>query len=412
MDAPVQSQLVPAGTPAGAESSGGRRRYFVLRLTMLWLVAANLRSVVLALPPVLPTVHRQLGLSESAVGLLTTLPVLLLGAGAVLGSAAVELVGARRTVFAGLLLVGSASAVRGAGGPAALFGGSVLLGLSIAVIQPVLPSIAQAWFGARTALATAVYGNGFIAGEAIAASVTLTLVVPLGGGWQGALALWGLPCGIAALLFLLPAGTVPTLAADREGWAPNIRDPWLWRLGLFQAGGSAVYFGTNAFLPTELHAVGHAGLVSPCLAALNISQLGAALVVGLLAHRGAATRPVAVTCAAVAAGGLALVAFLPGPVAVVGSGIVGLSSACAFVVALALPPLVASPAGVHRLSAGMFTIGYVGAFAVPLLGGLLWDATGEPRTAFVPGAIGAALIATALLRRPPAGTPDLARALA
>ena len=405
----MQPQAPPAVQDAGEPAQ--RPPFFVLRLAMLWLVAANLRSVVLALPPVLPIVHRQLGLSEAEVGLLTTLPVLLLGAGAVLGSAAVELLGARRTIFVGLLAVGASSAVRGAGGTFALFGGSVLLGLSISLIQPVIPSIAQAWFGARVGFATAVYSNGFMAGEAVAASVTLAFVVPFGGSWQGALALWGVPCGLVALLFLLPAGVVRNLSserghAERQGWALDLRDPWLWRLGLFQAGGSALYFGTNAFLPTELHAVGHAGLVSPCLAALNISQLGAALVVGVLAHRKAPTRPVMVGCALVAAVGLALVAFLPGPAAVVGSGVIGISSACAFVVALALPPLVATPSSVHRLSAGMFTVGYVGASLVPLLGGVLWDATGQPRTAFLPGAIGVALIAGALLRKPPAGTID------
>jgi CP family cyanate transporter-like MFS transporter len=383
----------------------------MLRLVMLWFVAANMRSVILALPPVLPAVHRQLGLSEAEVGLLTTLPVLLLGAGAVLGSAAVELLGARRTVFVGLLLIGGTSALRGAGGAPLLFGATVLLGLSIALLQPVVPSIAQAWFGARVGLATAFYGNGFIAGEAIAASITLALVVPLAGGWPGALALWGLPCGLAALLFLLPAGEVAGLPAagdgiGRRGWVPDVRDPWLWRLGLFQAGGSALYFGTNAFVPTELHAVGHGGLVSPALAALNVSQLGAVVVVGLLAHRGAPVRPLMVGCAAAAAGGLALIAFFPGPLAVVGCGVVGLASACGFVVALALPAMVAGPSRVHPLSAGMFTIGYLGAFLVPLAGGVLWDATGEPRTAFLPGAIGVALVGGALLRRPAAGTHD------
>ena len=90
-----------------------------------------------------------------------------------------------------------------------------------------------------------------------------------------------------------------------------------------------------------------------------------------------------------------------------GAGIAGLSSACAFVVALSLPPAVASPSEVHQLSAGMFTIGYVTAFVLPLLGGLAWDVSGQPRTAFLPAALGAMLLGTALNRRRRPGVPDL-----
>ena len=49
------------------------------------------------------------------------------------------------------------------------------------------------------------------------------------------------------------------------------------RTGLLQGGGAVLYFGTNAFLPTFLHAAGYPDLVAPCLAALNTSQLAAAL---------------------------------------------------------------------------------------------------------------------------------------
>ncbi|MBV8601981.1 MAG: hypothetical protein JO359_10505 [Candidatus Eremiobacteraeota bacterium] len=60
---------------------------------------------------------------------------------------------------------------------------------------------------------------------------------------------------------------------------------------------------------------------------------------------------------------------------------------------VALPPMLTPHADVHRLSAGMFTIGYLGSFAGTLAGGALWDATGIPATAFIPVAIGAAMVA-------------------
>jgi MFS transporter, CP family, cyanate transporter len=70
---------------------------------------------VLALPPVLPDIQRQLHLSETAIGALTNLPVLMLALGAVLGSAAVARLGPRFSLVVGLVIVGAASGARGMG---------------------------------------------------------------------------------------------------------------------------------------------------------------------------------------------------------------------------------------------------------------------------------------------------------
>jgi CP family cyanate transporter-like MFS transporter len=51
---------------------------------------------------------------------------------------------------------------------------------------------------------------------------------------------------------------------------------------------------------------------------------------------------------------------------------------------LALPPLLAPPEDVHRVSAAMFTISYSCAVIAPVFSGLAWDLTGAAWSAFVP----------------------------
>jgi MFS family permease len=68
----------------------------VLRLIVLWLAGTNLRLTVLAVPPVLPLIHRQFDLSEQAVGALSGLPVLLLGLAAIPGSLLIARLGRLR----------------------------------------------------------------------------------------------------------------------------------------------------------------------------------------------------------------------------------------------------------------------------------------------------------------------------
>jgi CP family cyanate transporter-like MFS transporter len=370
----------------------------VYRLVLLWFIGTNLRMAVLALPPVLPDIQRQLHLSETALSAITNLPVLLLALAAVLGSATVARFGPRAALVAGLIVVGISSGARGFGGTAGLFIASTALGLGIAILQPTMPSITRAWFSARVGFVTSIYSNGMVVGEALAASLTLPLVVPSTGSWQKALAFWGLPALLAAGLLALPVFTVPARSsAGPLRWWPNWADSVTWRTGLLQGGGSVLYFGTNAFLPTYLHAAGHPALVAPCLAALNTSQLAAALVVAIPARRGVSPQVLLGVCAALGLAGLAAIVLAPAQLAIAGSASVGVCSAVALIVALTMPALLVGPDDVHRLAAGMTTIGYLSAFLFPLAGGVAWQLTGNSALAFVPEAIGALLFGTVLV---------------
>jgi CP family cyanate transporter-like MFS transporter len=359
---------------------------------------------ILALPPLLPAIKRQFHLSEAALSTLADLPILLLALGAVAGSAAVARLGARRALGVGLVVVGLASALRGEGGIAGLFSASIALGAGVAVLQPAMPSVTRAWFPSTAGFATSVYSNGIIVGEAAAASLTLPLVLPLLGSWRWALAFWGAPALVAAGLLLAPFAKLGSTecgerlrSRERLRWWPSWGDGVIWRIGLVQGGGSVVYFGANAFVPTTLHALGHPSLVAPCLAALNTSQLSASAVVAVLSRRGARPHwPLGVSGAAALAG---LTAFLadPASLAIAGCALAGIASAVCFVIALALPPLVAAPSEVHRVAAGALTIGYTAAFLFPLAGGLAWDATGKVALALLPAALGAVVLGTTLV---------------
>ena len=65
----------------------------------------------------------------------------------------------------------------------------------------------------------------------------------------------------------------------------------------------------------------------------------------------------------------------------------GFSAAGILVLVLALPPLLAPPDDVHRLTAAMFTISYSCAVIVPVISGMLWDVSGKAALAFLPIAL-------------------------
>jgi MFS transporter, CP family, cyanate transporter len=87
------------------------------------------------------------------------------------------------------------------------------------------------------------------------------------------------------------------------------------------------------------------------------------------------------------------------------AAVMGFASAITFAVIIALPPLLSPPGDAHRTAAGMFTISYSCAVAIPTFSGALWDLTGLSWLAFVPlglCAITLTVLGTILSRYPAA----------
>jgi MFS transporter, CP family, cyanate transporter len=355
-------------------------------LLVLWLSAVSLRVTILALPPLLPAIHRDLRLEETLVGILSSLPVLLLAVAAVWGSLLVARVGARRALILGLALVAIAGALRGVGtSTAILFTMTLLMGIGVALSQPTLPTLTREWFSQRSTVATAVYSNGFLIGEIVAAALTVPLVLPLvRGSWQLAFSFWSIPVALTAVaLIVATPHRVRGAGAPQMQWWPDWRSARTWRLGLILGCASASYFGSNAFLPDYLRATHHPALIAAALTSINLSQLPASLLAALFPRAMVArTWPVmaAGTLTALAAAGF----LLGGVWVVVCAGLLGFSTATVFVLTIALPPLLVEEHDVHRLSAAIFTITYACPFVISLIGGAVWDATGVPYTAFLP----------------------------
>ena len=145
-----------------------------------------------------------------------------------------------------------------------------------------------------------------------------------------------------------------------------------------------MYFSANAFLPDYLHHIGRADLVSAALTALNVGQIPASLL--LLAVAGRLERAIwpHIVCGAGSLAAIIGIAVLPGPGIVVCAAVLGFFAAAILILMLALPPLLAPPDDVHRVSAAMFTISYSCAVITPVFSGLAWDLTGIAQSAFVP----------------------------
>ena len=390
---------------------------FLNLLGLLWLVGITTRITVLAVPPVIPLIRADLGMSETEVGLLIGLPVLTWALAAIPGSLLIARLGATFTLAVGMALTGIAAASRGAVPNVwLLYLATMLMGCGIAIMQPALPTLVREWVPHRIGLGTAVSSNGMTVGVALAPALTIPFILPLlGQSWRLDFLWWSVPVLAVALVFWLWAPRQPAVApAEVEAprlWWPDWKHPLIWLLGLTFGANNALYYGTNAFLPDYLASVGRADLTGAALGFMNVSQFAASLLLLFTAERlQRRTWPYLVFGPAVLLGILGIM-FGDGLWVVAAAALVGFSLAITFVVTLALPPVLSPPGDVHRMSAAMFTVSFTCAVIVPVICGALWDLTGRPWAAFVPllmcpvllTGLGFSLSLYAAAKKPPAG---------
>jgi len=378
---------MPFPESADAEASTGR---LLKLLCLLWLAGMALRITILAVPPVIPLIRHDLQMTETQVGALIGLPLLTWSLAAVPGSLLIARFGATLTLIVGLVITALAAAGRGAAPDVwLLYLATLVMGFGIAITQPAVPTLVHEWLPHRIGLGAAVYTNGMMVGIALGPALTIPLVLPLAGqSWRLALVAWAAPVLLTALLLvvLLPRGQGPAPATTGTGrhWWPDWKSPLVWLLGLTFGCNNALFYGTNAFLPDYLISIGRTDITAAALAAMNGCQLVASTLLLVTAeHVQRRVWPYLVFGPAALAGVLGIL-WASGPWVVVAAGLLGFSLSVTFVVTFALLPALSLPDEIHRMSAGMFTIGFCCAVILPIICGVVWDLTGRPWAAFVP----------------------------
>jgi CP family cyanate transporter-like MFS transporter len=354
---------------------------------LLWVAGIGLRVTILAVPPLIRLIHDDLHMSETEVGILSGLPIVLFVLAAVPGSLLIARLGATTTLVAGLLVTALGCALRGfAPDFALLCAATVVTGLGVAVMQPALPPLVRAWLPDRIGFGTAVYTNGLLVGEILPVALTGLVLVMVGGSWRLAFVVWAVPCAFIALLILglAPRAPAPTGPTTPRRWWPDWRSGLIWRLGLMFGANNATYFSANAFIPDYLHHVGRPDLIGDTLSALNIGQLPASLILLACAGRLAGRAWPYVGCGLLSLFSVIGILSGTGWIIVAAAAALGFSGAATLTLLLALPPLLSPPEDIHRTTAAMFTISYSCAVIAPIISGLAWDASGIPAVAFAP----------------------------
>lgn len=363
---------------AGGWAAPGRRTLLVAGML---LVALNLRAALASVGPLVDFVMDATGMSATAFGSLTTLPLLAFGVISPLAPSVIRRLGLGAALIVALLLILLGTATRPLAGATLLFLGTGALGVGVALGNVLMPALVKRHFAERSGSMTSLYSSMMGVGATIAAASAVPLAHAV--GWRNALAVWALPAALA-LAFWLPhirSGRPPDARAGSTGAAGTLLgSPLAWQVALFMGFQSFTFYVVLAWLPDLLQTRGLSAEAAGLLLALSqATGIAGSAIVPFRAQRAATqTRMVLALAALELASLLGLLGARATWTAALSVGLLGFVMGGTF--SLALLFLVLRARDTHmatRLSGMAQSIGYFVAAVGPALIGLVRDLTGS-----------------------------------
>lgn len=364
--------------------SGLRRPLGAGIVVAILLASLNLRPAVVAISPLLGEMRADTGLSATAAGLLTTLPVLCFGLLAPVAPVLARRWGLERALLVSLVLLCAGFALRLVPETWGLFAGTLVAGSAIGLGNVLLPALIKRDFADRVGLMTGLYSMALSGGAALAAGLTLPVATAAGLDWRGALASWGVLAVLAVVVWVPralrpdPVGALafrasPAASGSRSVWS----SPLAWAVTVVMGMQSLSFYAVNAWLPEIVVALGGTPEAGGWLLALtNVAGIAGSFVTPVLAGRMRRQRGIGVALVVLVGSGLLGLALAPGG-AVAWVVLVGLGQGGGISLALTLMALRARDAAhTSELSGMAQSAGYLLAAGGPLGVGLAHDATG------------------------------------
>lgn len=384
-------------SPQGAAARRALLAHPVVLLIGIVLASLNMRAALASVSPLVSDISQSFGLSSTASSLVTSVPVLFLGLGALVAPWLARRFGSEPVLLFALLLLAVGILVRVAPSTVALYGGGVLVGTAIALLNVLMPGLIKRDFPDRAASMTSVYTGAMIAGATLVAASSVPLEKAFGGSWEASLAVWSLLAVLAAVAWLPQvliargrtghevrvtstrsgSGTGPGSASGATGksvW----RSALAWQVTLFMGLQSLWSYVLIAWMPTIFTDHGMSRSTAGVIFAFNnLIQVAGAFAVPLLAGRMRSQRPLIVLVTSLVAAGYAGLMIAPVSGAWLWAGVLGIGQGGAVGLALTMIVLRSGDAQTAaRLSGMAQTVGYLLAAVGPLAAGAVHQATG------------------------------------
>ena len=223
-------------------------------------IAFNLRPALAGVGPLVSHIRDSSGLSNSMLGLLTTLPLIAFGVMSSFTSLFTRRFGIGGTLLGAMFLLAIGIGLRSLNGIVPLFLGTILLGVAIAFGNVLLPSLVKWKFSSNSGFITSLYSAVLAIGSSVASGISVPLADQFHWGWKGALAIWAIPALFALSIWIPQVNRLKNTEQERSyrnAMKELGKSRVAWKIALFMGLQSLTFYAILAWLPAILQGRGY-----------------------------------------------------------------------------------------------------------------------------------------------------------
>lgn len=249
-----------ATDPTAGHRSGGEKRAAWGMMAVVILLACNMRAPFTGVGALTALIQSDLALNHAAMGMLTTIPMMVFAVVSLTATPLAERIGLGRSLVLALLLVLGGELIRSFTTAVGVFVGTAVLCMGVGLENVLVVSLIKLRFPHNPAPPTSAYSTTMALTSCISIGSGLWLAQTLGLGWRGALAAWGV-LAAAALAVWFPLSSRPENQLARQEGEKGctlrlLRTPRTWELMVFMGSQSMLFYCLTAWGPTILQAKG------------------------------------------------------------------------------------------------------------------------------------------------------------
>ena len=353
-----------------------------LLLAGILLIAINLRPALASVGPLIEDIRQATGLSNTMLGLLTTLPLLCFAVVSTLTPFFTKRFGIGGTLLGALVLLVIGIFIRSLDWVPALYLGTLFLGVAIAFGNVLLPGLTKRNFAKKPGFITSLYSSTMAVGASLAAGLSVPLANELKLGWQGSLRFWMFLALIAVVMWLPQLWRLKKFNPKRsylEALKSMGKSTLAWKVALFMGLQSFTFYVILAWLPDILISRGYDAVFAGWMLSLSqVTGVLGSLLIPFLAGKRKDQRKIVTSLIIIEI--IALLGFIFSAWGAVEFwiGLIGFVLGGTFGLALLFIVLRSKDAeGATELSGMAQSIGYLIAAVGPFIFGSLFDLTGN-----------------------------------
>jgi len=369
-------------------------------------------------PPIEHILKENLSLTYAQTSLLYSGPILMIAVTAIPAGLLTDRIGIRKAAGIGAIILAAGSALRAtATGPASLLAFTFLYGVGLGWSFPNLPKLVSLWAPKdRVGTITSIYTVGLYSGPALALALTVAAVLPLTGTYQGVFLIWSIPAIAAAVIWWIfvsePPPHEPVKGKLDHGnlqLRPIFQNKNLWLLSTLALLHFFVFYTWTGWAPTLLISKGASASLAGLITSITIwASIPVVFFMPRLSSKIGLRKPFLwgpaigfITASLLAINVGVSASWLP-------MLIVGIADAALFVTLLTMIVEIVDTKQVGIATGILWTLGHVGGFIGPVVGGHILDSTGDLRLSLILIAIISAALLGTSLRLPETG-PKVSR---